>query len=66
MRESIRGEMTWKPDGVMGRTLYLRLSPHDRWRCYKEFPEYAIPDPPGNSQGYKTFVSLLRQQWKVM
>ncbi len=61
-----RGEMTWKPDGTMGRVLYLRMKPHEQWRCYKEFPQYFIPDSPGNSQGYNTFVSLLRQQWKVM
>lgn len=66
MTVSIRGQMTWKPDGVTGRILYLRLKNHEQWRCYKDFPQYFIPDSAGNSQGYNTFVSLLRQKWEVL
>ncbi|HIK11174.1 MAG TPA: hypothetical protein IGS52_13045 [Oscillatoriaceae cyanobacterium M33_DOE_052] len=66
MTNGVKGEMTWKPEGVSGKLLYLRLKPFEPWRSYKEFPQYFRPDPPTHSQGYATFLHLLRSGWKVI
>ncbi|NER35101.1 MAG: hypothetical protein F6J93_13975 [Oscillatoria sp. SIO1A7] len=66
MTDGQRGEMTWKPDGTAGRILHLRIKPFEPWRSYREFPQYFLPDTPGKSQGYATFVSLLGNGWKVI
>jgi hypothetical protein len=61
------GQMTWKSEGASSsRILYLRHHPLEKWKPYKDFPEYALPDTPGCSQGYATFLSLLRQNWQTL
>ena len=66
MTDARRGQMTWKPDGIAGRVLYLRSQPFEPWRHYQEFPQHFLPDTPGKSQGYATFISLLRKGWKTV
>ncbi len=39
-----RGQMTWQSEGTINRFLYLRGNPHEPWRHYQEFPQYAKPD----------------------
>lgn len=69
MTNASPGQMTWKPDGtnVVDR-LHLRHDPSEAWRPYTEFPEYAVSDPPGLgfSEGYHTFLALLKQKWKLL
>ncbi len=60
------GQMTWRPPGASEPILHLRLSPYEPWRYYKEFPEYVLPDPPTFSDGYATFIALLKQKWQVL
>ena len=67
MNDPSVGQMTWRPEGALSvGVLHLRLSPFEPWRPYTEFPEYAMPDPPGFSEGYATCMSLLRQQWQLI
>lgn len=60
------GQMTWKRPGSDDCTLYLRHSATDPWQYYRDFPEYVLPDPPSFSDGYATFLALLRQNWQVL
>lgn len=66
MTHSSIGQMTWKVPGSSECRLHLRHSPHEPWQSYKNFPEYCVPDPPGFSEGYATFVSLLKKNWQSM
>jgi hypothetical protein len=66
MTEIVTGEMTWKPPGTTECVLHLRLNSADPWRHYREFPEYAVPDPPDFSEGFATFMALLKQKWSVI
>lgn len=63
MTQSPSGQMTWKSSG-QDCTLFLRHSPSDPWRHYGEFPELIKPDMKHMSQGFATFVSLLRCNWE--
>jgi hypothetical protein len=58
------GQMTWRPYGATEPALHLRLSPLDPWKSYKEFPQFMQPDPPHFSEGYATFIALLKQNWQ--
>ena len=60
------GQMTWKPPGSTVCSLHLRLNDSEPWKYYKEFPEYAVPDPSGFSEGFATFVNLHKQNWEVV
>jgi hypothetical protein len=61
---AIRGQMFWKCDRMAeDRTLHLRHHSSEPWRPYQDFPQYCLPDPPGFSQGYATFMALLKQGW---
>ncbi|HAX79167.1 MAG TPA: hypothetical protein DCY88_25905 [Cyanobacteria bacterium UBA11372] len=60
------GQMTWKPPGATDCVLHLRRSPLEPWRHYKEFPEYVLPDPPHFSEGYATFLALLKKNWQAV
>jgi hypothetical protein len=67
MTQKITGQMTWKPNGAISAgILHLRLHPLEKWKPYTDFPEYAKPDPAGFSQGYATFLALLRQNWQAL
>ena len=60
------GQMTWKPPGLSDVFLHLRLRDVDPWQPYTAFPQYRIPDPPGFSEGYATFLALLKQDWQAL
>ena len=63
---SSTGQMAWKLDDTGDRALHLRHQASDQWQDYHVFPEYAKPDPPGFSEGYATFLSLLKAGWEVI
>ncbi|MBD2507045.1 hypothetical protein H6G91_07155 [Nostoc muscorum FACHB-395] len=60
------GQMTWRPPGSSESALHLRHKASEAWRSYKEFPQYALPDPPGFSEGYATFLALLKKNWQLL
>jgi hypothetical protein len=60
------GQMTWRPEGTTETVLHLRLDPGDPWQHYADFPEYALPDPPEFSEGYATFMALLKENWEII
>ncbi|MCU0534371.1 MAG: hypothetical protein MUD14_10815 [Hydrococcus sp. Prado102] len=69
MQETPPGQMTWKPDGAPeSGILHLRHYSSESWRPYTEFPEYVVPDPPKDelSEGYATFLALLKKQWQLV
>ncbi|MDJ0735020.1 MAG: hypothetical protein QNJ47_13300 [Nostocaceae cyanobacterium] len=66
MADTVTGQMTWKPPGLEGSALHLRLDSSEPWRHYKEFPQYIVPDPSGFSEGYATFIALLKKDWKCI
>ncbi|NEP16606.1 MAG: hypothetical protein F6J97_06820 [Leptolyngbya sp. SIO4C1] len=60
------GQMTWRPEGTNNTALHLRLDASEPWQHYSQFPEYALPDPPEFSEGYATFLALLKQNWEIV
>ncbi|MEH2237826.1 hypothetical protein [Nostoc sp.] len=60
------GQMTWRLPGSSESALYLRHNASEPWRSYKEFPQYVLPDPPGFSEGYATFLALLKKNWQPL
>ncbi|MBN4005134.1 hypothetical protein [Nostoc sp. LPT] len=60
------GQMTWRLPGSSESALYLRHNTSEPWRSYKEFPQYVLPDPPGFSEGYATFLALLKKNWQPL
>jgi hypothetical protein len=61
------GQMTWRPNGQFAHgILHLRLKPWESWRPYTDFPEYTVPDKPGFSQGYTTFLALRAAKWQLL
>ncbi len=59
------GQMLWKMEGNR-RVLHLRHNASEPWRYYEEFPQYALPDPEGFSQGITTFLALLKKNWTAI
>ncbi|MBP5972408.1 hypothetical protein HW132_06600 [Brasilonema sp. CT11] len=66
MSDTLPGQMTWKAPGTTDCVLHLRHNSSEPWRYYKEFPEYVVPDPPDFSEGYATFVALLKKKWETV
>jgi hypothetical protein len=66
MNQIPQGQMTWKLPGMADSALHLRHHPAEPWRSYKEFSEYLLPDPPDFSEGYATFIALLKAQWELV
>ncbi|MDJ0727259.1 MAG: hypothetical protein QNJ38_19340 [Prochloraceae cyanobacterium] len=67
MSQSNPGQMTWKLEGAeTSGMLHLRYQETEPWRPYTDFPEHFLPDPPEFSQGYATFLALLKQNWKTI
>jgi hypothetical protein len=66
MTDISSGQMTWKVPGASECSLHLRRHPSEPWRHYKEFPEYSLPDPPDFSEGYATFLALLKKNWQTL
>ena len=63
-------QMAWLSAGEAdgAKILHLRIAPHQSWQPYTTFPEYAVPDYPGEngSRGFATFQKLIREGWEVM
>ncbi|NJL09714.1 MAG: hypothetical protein HC908_04405 [Calothrix sp. SM1_7_51] len=66
MSEISAGQMTWRPPGINECALHLRHDSYEPWRSYEDFPQYYLPDPPGFSKGYATFLALLKKNWQSM
>ncbi|MEH2091492.1 MAG: hypothetical protein V7K61_32985 [Nostoc sp.] len=60
------GQMTWRLPDSSECALHLRHNASEPWRSYKEFPQYFLPDPPGFSEGYATFLALLKKNWQSL
>lgn len=60
-------QMCWLPTmGANGqKILHLRTEPHQPWRPYTAFPQYAVPDYPipGGSKGWATCQKLRNEGW---
>lgn len=66
MADMPTGQMTWRVPGAKEPALHLRHNPSEPWRLYREFPQYTHPDPPEFSEGYATFIALLKKGWEVI
>jgi hypothetical protein len=63
------GEMQWRsPLGPSTKILHLRMAPHEAWRPYTAFPQYAVPDypMPGGSKGWATYQKLRLVGWTLV
>ncbi len=61
MSDNSAGQMSWKVSGTNDCSLHLRHSDTETWCPYQDFSEYFLPDPPSFSQGYTTFLALLKK-----
>jgi len=50
------------------KILHLRTSPHEAWRPYTAFPQYAAPDYqiPRGSKGWATYQKLRQAGWLLV
>ena len=66
----MQNQMCWLPKlGSSGeKILHLRTSPHDPWRPYTTFAQYAVPDypVPGSSKGWATYQALRQKGWTLV
>lgn len=66
MVSNSKGQMTWKIAGATDSALHLRHNSSEDWQPFQDFPEYVLPDPPGFSEGYATFIALLKENWQTL
>ncbi len=63
-------QMCWlSQSGADGeKILHLQTAPHEPWRPYTAFPQYAVPDYriPGGSKGWATYQKLLKAGWTLV
>jgi hypothetical protein len=62
----VAGQMTWRLPGQVEPLLHLRSNPLEHWKPYNECPTYMAPDQPFLSEGYATFVKLLKLNWEII
>lgn len=50
------------------KILHLRTAPHEPWRPYTAFRQYAVPDYriPGGSKGWATYQKLRQAGWVLV
>jgi hypothetical protein len=50
------------------KILHLRTAPHQPWRPYTAFPQYAVPDHqiPKGSKGWATYQKLMKAGWVLV
>lgn len=62
--------MCWlsKPGANSEKILHLQAAPHEPWRPYTVFPQYAVPDypVPGGSKGWATYQKLMKAGWMLV
>jgi hypothetical protein len=63
-------QMCWlsKFGGDGQKILHLQTAPHQPWRPYTAFPQYAVPDYKiqGGSLGWATYQKLLKAGWTLV
>lgn len=62
--------MCWlsNSSGEGEKILHLQTAPHEPWRPYTSFPQYAVPDYPipGGTKGWATYQKLLKSNWTLI
>jgi hypothetical protein len=50
------------------KILHLRTAPHEPWRPYTAFSQYAVPDYPipKGSKGWATYQKLRQEGWVLI
>ena len=62
-------QMCWLSHGDNGeKILHLQTAPHQPWRPYTAFPQFAVSDyrEPGGSKGWATYQKLLKAGWTLV
>lgn len=66
----MQGRMCWLSvsEGDGEKILHLQTSPHEAWRPYTAFPQFAVPDHPmpGGSKGLATYQKLWKIGWTLV
>jgi hypothetical protein len=66
----MKGQMCWLSSFGTSeqKILHLRTAPHEPWRPYTSFPQYAVSDYriPQGSKGWATFQKLKQAGWVLM
>jgi hypothetical protein len=66
----MQGQMCWLSSFGTSeqKILHLRTTPHEAWRPYTAFPQYAAPDYriPQGSQGWATYQKLRQAGWSLI
>jgi hypothetical protein len=67
---TMQQRMCWlsTPGEYGDKILHLQTAPHQPWRPYTAFPQYAVPDYkiPGGSRGWATYQKLLKAGWTLV
>ena len=59
------GQMRWRRDFNGDMQLELKTDELSQWRSYRGHPA-SVPDKEYMSNGYPTFVNLLKQGWTAL